>query len=167
MVWWQKTSDGYEPPTSIPEGSALDLVHYLVTWDRDQFGKTRLSAKRRAKRAQAFTSGLTLITAVVATAATVVDPSWWGVVIVAISSLSSFLAIREAHVNNRGIWLSNTATLARLQALERRIALAERLPDRSGDDALAQSALAELGEIRADSVVRWERLDRAPIGGAK
>ncbi|WP_067884437.1 SLATT domain-containing protein [Nocardia vaccinii] len=152
-------SSGLHSPESPPAGAdtlAISL-HYL-TFYRNEYQRSRVVVKTRAKRVVVWTAVANGLIAVVGAAVAVFQAPWLGLASTALAASIGVLTAWDGLYRHREMWVQRSVILGQLQALLRTTEL--RRAEGGDHDALARETMRHLNAILEEDLEAWTSLRR-------
>jgi hypothetical protein len=152
-------SSGLQSPPSPPQGSdslAISL-HYLAFY-RDEYQRSRVVVKTRAKRVVVWTSVANGLIAVVGTAVAVFQAPWLGLLSTGLAASIGVITAWDGLYRHRELWVQRSVILGQLQALLRTTEL--RQAEGQDRNVLADEAMTHLNAVLEDDLEAWASLRR-------
>lgn len=148
----------HTPPSPPGDADALDIsLHYLGFY-RDEFERTRVVVKTRARRVVVWTAAANGLIAVLGTAVAVFSAPWLGLFSTALAASIGVMSAWDGLYRHREMWVQRSVILGQLQAMLRTVEL--RRAQGADRDLLAAQTMAHLNEILADDLEAWTSLRR-------
>ena len=162
-----------EQGSEITAGDAARSGGQDAQWDylRREIGRQLAAFRRRRRRDKRKAYGLQLATVMLSAAVTVLlglrttDATRTGMLNAALvlGALTTVLSASEVFFGHRRLWVLRTATVRRLETLERHVEFhTAGLSRQPAKAELLAGYLAELDEILADDQKSWQHLREAP-----
>ncbi|WP_227979250.1 SLATT domain-containing protein [Nocardia spumae] len=152
-------SSGLHSPQSPPaDADALAVsLHYLVHY-RNEYERSRLVVKTRAKRVVVWTAVANGIIAVLGTAIAAFDAPWIGLLSTGLAASIGVITAWDGLYRHREMWVQRSVILGQLQALLRGVEL--RRAQHEDPDRLAREAMVQLNAILEEDLEAWTSLRR-------
>jgi hypothetical protein len=143
----------------------VDFLRAELNKQQERFARRRQRDKRKAFTLQMATVTLSAsITVLLGLRLTAGIQQTLANVALALGALVTVLAAMEAFFNHRGLWISRTVTVRRLEELRRHVDYKlAGLSDGEISPQLVDELLAELDHIVADDNKSWLRLRSAEV----
>ncbi|MFF3574110.1 SLATT domain-containing protein [Nocardia jiangxiensis] len=152
-------SSGLHSPDSPPEGAdpMAIALHYL-TFYRNEYHRSRVVVKTRAKRVVVWTAVANGLIAVVGAAVAVFHAPWLGLASTGLAASIGVLAAWDGLYRHREMWVQRSVILGQLQALLRTTEL--RLAEGEDRRMLARETMGNLNAVLEDDLEAWTSLRR-------
>ncbi|WP_194290094.1 SLATT domain-containing protein [Nocardia macrotermitis] len=152
-------SSGLHSPEPPPEGAdtlAISL-HYL-TFYRNEYQRSRVVVKTRAKRVVVWTAVANGLIAVLGAAVAVFQAPWLGLVSTGLAASIGVLTAWDGLYRHREMWVQRSVILGQLQALLRTTEL--RQAEGGDRKTLARGTMRHLNAILEEDLEAWTSLRR-------
>ncbi|MFG3520316.1 SLATT domain-containing protein [Nocardia nova] len=148
----------HSPPSPPSDADALTVsLHYLVYY-RNEYERSRLVVKTRAKRVVVWTAVANGVIAVLGTAVAVFQAPWIGLLSTGLAASIGVVTAWDGLYRHREMWIQRSVIIGQLQTLLRGVEL--RRAQHEDRDVLAREAMIELNAILAEDLEAWTSMRR-------
>lgn len=152
-------SSGLHSPEPPPEGAdTLEISLHYLTFYRNEYQRSRVVVKTRAKRVVVWTAVANGLIAVVGAAVAVFDAPWLGLASTGLAASIGVLTAWDGLYRHREMWVQRSVILGQLQALLRTTEL--RRAEGADRKTLARGTMRHLNAILEEDLEAWTSLRR-------
>jgi hypothetical protein len=157
----RRSSGLHSPESPPPNADALGIsLHYLAFY-RDEYERSRVVVKTRAKRVVVWTAVANGLIAVAGTAVAVFQAPWLGLLSTGLAASIGVITAWDGLYRHREMWVQRSVILGQLQALLRTVEL--RQAEGEDRNLLARETMLQLNEILEDDLEAWTSLRRTQL----